>query len=145
MARGEAACGRGIPAHGILRRNLSCSGSQLSNRQLFWSISLARNVCGGRVARAVAGLGAVRRDRTGALETKRKCRALLENLAALFGAFFKGALPPDDPEFAVHAGVDLRIVGRNSLRARGSNHPGGGGRKDWPAGRAAAVARSAVG
>src|SRR5215472_349399 len=145
VARRTAARRRGIHAHGILRRHASRGGSQLCDRQLFWNICLALDVCRRWTARAVAGLGAPRGDGAGALEEKSTGAQFAARLAAFFSTFFKCVAAQNDFELAVHAGIHLWIVGGNRVRARGSDNTGRRSRKDWPASGATCFARGDAG
>src|SRR5262249_41451073 len=91
--------------------------------------------------RVAPGVGVPRRHGTGALEAKRRSRLFLENLAAVFKTFFARAAAQNDSEFSLHAGIYLRTLGWNRVRARCGHYFGGSCWQNWRAGGSTGFAR----
>ncbi len=123
MAGAPAAGWRGLHAYRILRGSFSCGAGQLCDRE---PLRLARDVRGGRAASAAACVDSPRSNGASVLDAKKRRSTLLGNLAAVCDAVFERVAAANDLEFGVHAGVDLRAVGRDGVRSRGRHRAGGG-------------------
>src|ERR1700731_2747675 len=102
---------------------------------------MALYVCHRRTAGPSACLGASWRHRTHLLAAKGKTRPNVADLAAIRETFLQGLAPQNNPKFFVHAGFDLRPVGRNGIRSRCGDGACGSGREGRTSGGAARFAR----
>src|SRR6266481_8393205 len=102
---------------------------------------MALYVCHRRTAGPPACLGASWRHRARLLAEKGKTRPNVADLAAIRETFLQGLAPQNNPEFFVHAGFDLRPLGRNGVRSGGGYGACGSGGEGRISGGAARFAR----
>src|ERR1700677_242686 len=112
MAWASTNCRRGIHAHGILLWVLAGGAGELQPWKPFW---LACDVSVRRIARAFAGVDSVWRERAIALDAEREDRSGFGVVASAGYAVQPNLETAHHLEFVVHAGFDLRSVGRNGL------------------------------
>jgi hypothetical protein len=142
MAGTSAALRRGLHAHWLLCRSLSCGVGQFCHWQ---PLRLARDVRGGRTPGIAACVDSPWGDRARVLDAQEGRGALVGNLAAFRGAVFKHLQTANHLEFDLHAGVDLRTLGGDGIRARSGYDPRGIRGAGGVAGGAAGVARGDAG